>query len=80
MTPKEALNTGGQPSHWANQCLLLLEPLVDYLKMVRATNEMHPFTTEGKVITAYQMARTFYGDNGTLTWITEKLGDYHNRS
>jgi hypothetical protein len=76
MYPKEAINTGGQPSHWANQCLLFLEPLVDYLKRVRETNDMYPLKENGETETPYYHARTFYGDNGALEWISVKLSDY----
>lgn len=76
MTPKEAINTGGQPAHWANQCLLLLEPFVEYLHLVRDTNDMHPVNQCGNTVTAYSHAYTFYGDNGTLMWISTRLAKY----
>lgn len=76
MLPEEAINVGGEPAHWANQCLLLLEPFVEYLRMVRDTNTMHPENAKGDTESVYRHAHTFYDENGTLAWITSRLVEY----
>jgi len=64
---------GSNPSHWADQCLILLTPFIMYLKAVKETNDMNPPGFEGK---SYVHASIFYGDNGGLAWINDRLADY----